>query len=162
MGGFLVAHVDRAAFLASLAMLAVLPSAVRAADAKRSFRCTARLDRERDRKTIHQVEVVVEDGKTVSFLDGTWNYDYMPRVPLGLYVTFAVKDGPKIHLKVDAEYGQSAGDAAGSGTRMVMTDSKTKVDDDFEPGLPVSYPWVIAGENHTLVISVQPVPPPSK
>jgi hypothetical protein len=161
-GGFFVADIDRTAFLTALATLALLPSAARAADAKRSFRCTARLDRLRDKKTIHQVDVVVEDGKSVSFLDGTWNYNPMPRTPIGLYVTFTVKDGAKIHVKADAEYGAAGGDAAGSGTRVVVSDSKTQVDDDFDPGQPVAYPWTIQGEAHTLVITVQPAEPPSK
>jgi hypothetical protein len=162
MGGFFVADINRTGFLAVVATLAILPSTARAADAKRSFRCTARLDRARDKKTIHVVDAVVEEGKSVSFLDGTWNYNPMPRTPIGLYVTFTVKAGAKIHLKADAEYGQAGGDAAGSGTRVVVSDSKTQVDDDFDPGQPVAYPWVIQGEPHTLVLTVQPAEPVSK
>ena len=132
-----------------------------AAGPKRTFRCTVRLDRDRDKKTIRQIDAVVEDGKTVSVLDGTWNYDQIPRSPRGLYATLTVSDGAKVHLKIDAEFGQAGGEAAG-GNRVIVTDSKTSVDDDFVLGQPVAYPWVIAGESHTLVVAVDVAPPATK
>jgi hypothetical protein len=153
-----VSGMNRRLFMAGVVGLTLCPFPSRAAEPKRSFRCRAKLDRVVDKKTIRQVEVVVQDGKSADVLDGSWRYDRMPRYPSGLYATFAVKDGAKIHLKGDFEYGQGGREAAG-GSTIVMTDSKTSVEDDFEPAHPVAYPWTIGGEDYLLTVSVEVVVP---
>jgi hypothetical protein len=153
MSGFV-----RSTFLASIAALALAPALAAADDVKRSFRIKARLDSVKDKKTVRQIETVVADGKRGDFLDGSWNYDRIPRMPVGLYAVFTVKDGAKIHLKADFEYGASGREAAG-GNNMLVTDAKTTIEEDFTPATPVAYPWTIAGEDYLLVISVEPVVP---
>ena len=150
--------IDRATFVAGVASLVLVPGAVLAADAKRTFRCKARLDSVHDKKTVRVVEALVPDGKTVNYLDGSWDYEHMPRRPLGLLAAFSVKDGSKVHLKADFEYGNSGREAAG-GNNVQVIDSKTTVDDDFDPAVPVAYPWKIAGDDYLLVVSVEPVAP---
>jgi len=151
--------IDRSTFVAGAMTFVLVPVAARADGAKRAFRCKARLDSVRDKKTVRQAEVVVPDGKSVDFLDGVWNYDRMPRTPRGLYAVFSVKDAAKIHLKADFEYGRSGREAAGANNVGVLTDSKITVEDDFEPGVAVAYPWTIAGEDYMIVVSVEPVTP---
>lgn len=153
--------IARKTFVAGVAMFGLAPSLARAEDEPRAFRCKARLDRNRDKKTIRQVEVVVPDGKTASALDGSWAYDRMPRTPRGLYVTFTAKRGAKIHLSGEAEYGSAENEQAG-GTRYTVTDAKLPFEEDLPPNTPIAYPWTIAGEDYTLVVSVQPVDPKEK
>lgn len=156
----MVAIMDRTrrAFVAGVTGLILVPAFAAAADDKRTYRVKARLDRNRDKKTIRQVELVLPPGKTGDALDGSWAYDRMPRTPRGLYVSCTVKDAGKLHLKLDAEYGQANNEQAG-GNNFAVFDSKTSLDDDFTAGTPVAFPWTIAGEDHTLIVSVDPVAP---
>lgn len=150
--------IDRATFVAGAISVVAIATPARAADAKRTFLCKAHLDSVHDKRTVRQVEAQVTDGKSADALDGTWSYDRMPRTPRGLAATFSVKDGAKIHVKGDFEYGASAKESAG-GNNVVVTDAKTSIDDDFAPGVPVAYPWKIAGDDYLLVVSVEPVVP---
>ncbi len=97
-------HFNRARFCMTVAAAALAPAMARAADDKPRFRVKTRLERTRDKRVVRQIETVVDDGKSAQVLDGTWNYDHIPRAPRGLLLTIAAKNGPKIHLKVDAEY----------------------------------------------------------
>jgi hypothetical protein len=150
--------IGRATFIAGVITVVATSTTARAADAKRTFLCKAHLDSVHDKRTIRQLEVQVTDGKSADVLDGTWSYDRMPRSPRGLAATFSVKDGAKIHLKGDFEYGASGKESAG-GNNVLITDSKTAIEDDFAPGVPVAYPWKIAGDDYLLVVSVEPVVP---
>lgn len=152
---------SRTSFVAALAALVITPSQALAAGEKRTFRVKARLDRNRDKKTLHQVEITAPDGKKADALDGSWAYDRMPRTPRGLFVSCTVTDGPKIHVKLDAEYGQANNEQAG-GNNYLVSDAKTSLDDDFAPAVPVAYPWTVSGEEYTLVVSVEPVAPKEK
>jgi hypothetical protein len=154
MSGF-----KRSTFLAGAAFAVLAPSVARGDDAKHAFRCKAQLDRVRDKRSIRHVEVVVAgDGKSASGIDGSWNYQHMPRAPIGMYALFSVKDGAKLHVKGDFEYGDSDREAAG-GNNMVQTNSKTAIEDDFVPGVSIAYPWTIAGEAYLLIVSVEAADP---
>ncbi len=146
--------IDRAAFVAGVSSLLCAAAApALAADPKASFRCTAHLDRVRDKRTIRHVEVTVADGKRGEVIDGSWDYSRMPRAPLGLYAVFTARGGKKVHLTADFDYGQSSAEAAG-GNNVLVTDAKTSIEDDFDLGAPIAYPWKISGEDYLLVVSV--------
>ena len=151
---FMMRSIDRAAFVAGVSsVLCAVAAPALAADAKPSFRCIAHLDRVRDKRTMRHVEVTVADGKRGDVIDGSWDYSRMPRAPLGLYAVFTASSGKKVHLKADFDYGSSGGDPAG-GNNVLITDAKTSIEDDFDLGVPVAYPWKIAGEDYLLVVSV--------
>ncbi len=149
---------NRATFVAGVFGMVIVASRVRAADAQ-TFRVRIRLDSVRDKRTVRQLEAVVPDGKRVEVLDGTWDYDKVPRKPLGLFAAVTVKQGAKMHVKGDFEYGSSGRDAAGGNTVVQLVDAKTSIEDDFDAGVAIAYPWKIAGEDYMLVVSAEPVAP---
>ncbi len=154
----MLGDIDRAAFFVGIGAFALAPSLAFAADDKPKFRVKVRLERKRDKRILRQIETVVDEGKTVQVLDGTWNYDRMPRSPRGLLVSITAKSGTKVHLKVDAEYGQAGSEQAG-GNNLIIVDSKNEVEDDFDAGQEVAYPWTISGEDCMLYVVVTSVKP---
>ena len=148
---------NRNVFLSGVIAACALPSAVRAADAAgKRFHCRARLHHVLTNKTWRTIDVDVVAGKKTPSLDGVWDTTRLPRRPIGLLVTFTVRDGSPATLAFEAEYGKST-DLGNGGQSYNVTDSKMSGEDEFPPGAERAYPWKIVGDDFLLFVSVDPL-----
>jgi len=147
-------RVRRATMLAALVAVAAFPLGSSAAATKR-YRCRARLEREPDHKETRTVEVVCDDGKTVSGIDGEREYKTSPPTVMGLSCDFTAQtDGDGIAVKLHAVYRTTQVTIVAG---LIVVTSTTDVIALLRPGDVSTSTMDVNGTPYTLTVSAKAV-----